>query len=76
MRHIYQPITVSKRGSGMDLTKALCLVLALTALAACSRGVQHPDAAPGSYYYQKEQTARDMKQERDQREYNDYQKSQ
>jgi uncharacterized protein YceK len=60
----------------MDPTKALCLVLALTALAGCSRGVQHPDAAVGSYYYQKEQTAREMKQERDQRDYDDSRKSQ
>jgi hypothetical protein len=59
----------------MDLPKALCLVLALTVLAGCSRGVKHPDAQPGSYYYQSEQTARDMKQERDQREYESYQKS-
>jgi hypothetical protein len=60
----------------MDLTKTLCLVLALTALAGCSRGVQHPDAVPGSYYYQKEQLAREMKLERDRRDYDDYQKSQ
>ncbi len=59
----------------MDLTKAFCLVLAATALAGCTRGVKHPDAAPGSYYYQMEQTAREMKQERDQRDLEDYQKS-
>jgi uncharacterized protein YceK len=59
----------------MNLTKALCLVLALSALAGCSRGVAHPDAQPGSYYYQKEQVAREMKQERAQRDYEDYQRA-
>ncbi|MDB5408947.1 MAG: hypothetical protein JWL84_3859 [Rhodospirillales bacterium] len=59
----------------MELAKGLSLALALTVLAGCSRSVAHPDAAPGSYYYQLEKTARDMKQERQQREYDDAQKA-
>jgi uncharacterized protein YceK len=59
----------------MILRKAFCVVLALTLLGGCSRAVKHPDAQPGSYYYQLEKTARDMKQERDQREYDSSQKA-
>jgi hypothetical protein len=60
----------------MGLTKAFCLVVTVLGIAGCSRSVAHPDAAPGSYYYQMEKTARDMKLERDQRDYEDYKKSQ
>jgi hypothetical protein len=60
----------------MSLAKAFCLVVVMTAIAGCSRHIDHPEAAPGSYYYQMEKTARDMKQERDDRDYQDYQKTQ
>jgi hypothetical protein len=76
MRQTCPRANVSNRGLKMDLTKAFCLILATMALAGCNRVVAHPDAAQGSYYYQKEQTARDMKQERNEREYEDSQKSQ
>ena len=60
----------------MGWTKASCLILMVLAVAGCSRTVAHPDAQPGSFYYQKEKIAREMKLERDQRDYEDYRKTQ